>query len=154
MQEDITVVKSNVIMRIHSAAQDSLVSPPSICLHRNMWLHRWCTSGGELRTILWKGAYFRLMNYRISDEMLALSTSLVCMKFCRQSKEQVHMFAILHRTTSIKRVADNKPTTSGRLNAASRKRQAQQKTVEVMTEHTHLAHVLYTLRYRLTCLCT
>jgi len=73
--------------------------------------------------------------------MLVLSTSLVCMKFCRQSKEQVHMFTILHRNASIKRVAANKPSTSGRLYAASRERQAQEKPVKVMTEPTYLVHV-------------
>ena len=73
--------------------------------------------------------------------MLVLSMSLVCMKFCRQSEEQVRMFTILHRTTSIKTAADNKPTASGRLNAASRKHQAQEKMVKVMTEPTHLVRV-------------
>jgi hypothetical protein len=82
------------------------------------------------------------MNYRISDEMLVLSASLVCMKFCRQSKEQVHMYAILHRTTSIKRAADNKPTISGRINAASRKHQAQEKLLKVITVPTHLVKLM------------
>jgi len=94
------------------------------------------------------------MNYRISDEMLVLSTSLVCMKFCRQSEEQVQTFTILHRTTSIKRAADNKPTISGRLNAASRKHQAQEKLVKVVTVLYLHTSCMHTLRYRLTCLCT
>ena len=55
------------------------------------------------------------------------------------------MFTILHRTTSIKRAADNKPTTSGRLNAASRKQKAQEKLVKVMIVPTHLVHA-HTLR--------